>query len=105
MKEGVYERLVVLEEIVEKAQRILYELWPGAGGLIFHHFEVQFYKDDDKKSVGVTLQFDDEFDITPNVLFFEKVREATGASDIFLKVENGIVTEIELYFEEAVADE
>ncbi len=95
---GVYKRLKILEEIAEKAQRVLYEIWPGAGGLYPYQFQVKFYSDDDGESVGIEIQFDN--DITPNVIFFEKVRKAVGADDIFLTVEDGIVTAIELYFKE-----
>ena len=97
---GVYEKLNVLEEIAEKAQKALNEVWPAAGGLIFHNYEIQFYEDDDGRRVGIKINFDEDFDITPNIDFFERVRKATGAEDIYLNVEDGIVTKIELFFKE-----
>ncbi len=96
----VYKRLKILEEIAEKAQRVLYEIWPVARGLYLYEFKVKFYSDDNGESVGIEMQFDDDFAITPNVIFFEKVRKAVGADDIFLTVEDGIVTAIELYFKQ-----
>ena len=95
---NIYERLSILEEMAKKIQRALNSVWPVEGGIMLYNFEINFYKDDDGERVGVVIEFDDNFDITPNIKFFNLIQSVVGAEDIYLTVEDGIVTSMELYF-------
>ena len=106
---GVYEKLKVLEEILETIEEELNRNSPGTNSVI-NDFGVSFYEEEteDGKTegyVGIIFKFSEDTDITPSLSIFEGIKEKTGCDDIFLNVGgSGLVDSIELFYKQEATE-